>query len=544
MRMKSVWRTLTALFCIALPLPPVAYAARLTLGGPAPAVRTEAQLASFLDDLETQEFALNEALVLEEYFQWKGLEPHRVAEDGRLLNDLHSRRDYAAIIERWHGRVTDPVLARRLELHHRDFLQSRVDPALPIELSDLQTALQDRVEKFRFTVDGGALTRTAVSVIINTSPDRAARRAAFLARPQIATAIRGQVLGAMRLHDRIARQEGFASGAVLGLDLRGLTPAQVLADLDAFEKETRPAFLEMLEQVRKDLGVERVEPWDIDYWLHTQEATAGDAYPREPGIPRLMDLVRALGFKPEALAIDVKIWDVPVGGIMFPVRVPFDGRLLTNPFTGSDFYETLFHEYGHAVNAALTDPRLPAVFLRGDDDPLSEGLAETLGHFAYDRHWIGRTTGLPPARSADLERIGKLQLLLWLRRSIGLAAWVEVHAYEDLGGDLDSLYRDSYRRFVGVELPPGDYVGTVDMYGTGPLYVPAYLYANMIATQLRAAMRAQFAVDDLSREPRVAGWLTQHFYAQGASIPWAEKIQRATGKRLSTQALSEYLRLD
>ena len=186
-------------------------------------------------------------------------------------------------------------------------------------------------------------------------------------------------------------------------------------------------------------------------------------------------------------------------------------------------------------------PDLPAAFLRGDETPLSEGLAETLGHLAYDRHWLERAAHQPADRAAALERVGKMQLLLWLRRTIALNAYFEVTHYQRPGADLDSLYAATYRRFVGVDLPPGDFVGTRDMLATTPLYFQSYLYANMIAAQLREAMRKQFGVEDLTQEPRVAGWLTKYFYAPGASIPWPEKIRRATGRPLSTDALTRYL---
>jgi hypothetical protein len=63
----------------------------------------------------------------------------------------------------------------------------------------------------------------------------------------------------------------------------------------------------------------------------------------------------------------------------------------------------------------------------------------------------------------------------------------------------------------------------------------------MIAAQLREAMREQFGTEDLTHEPRVAPWLTDHFFAPGAAIPWPEKIRRATERPLSTDALSRYL---
>jgi len=514
----------------------------LPLGGPAPKVETEARLRAFLDELEAQEFMVYEASSLEGYYQWRGYEPHFVTPFARFSNDLRNRRDYAAVVERWRGHVRDTTLARRLDLHQRAFLQSRADPKLVIAFGDAQNAVQDTVNAFRFQVDGEPKTLTGLSEILVNEADRAKRRTAFLAYSQMADKNTAAILRCMSLVDRIGRQEGFANGAEAGLALSSLTRAQVLRDLDAFERATRPTMLAIVARARRDLKLDRTEPWDIDYWLHRQEMAGGDdAWPREPGIQRMNALMKDLGFQPDSLPIDTRVWDVPTGGITFPIRPPYESRLLTNPFTGSNFYETLFHEYGHCLNAVLTDRNLPPICLLGDETPMSEGLAECLGHFAYDAHWLERAAKVPPARAAALERVGKLQLLLWLRRSICLNAYFELTAYGNLKGNLDSLYAATYRRFVGVELPRGHFFGYRDIFATGPLYFQSYLYANMIATQLREAMRARFGVTDLSREPRVAGWLTRYMFAPGASVPWPEKIRRATGAPLGTSALSRYL---
>jgi peptidyl-dipeptidase A len=514
---------------------------RLTLGGAPPRIRTEGQLRIFLDDLESQQFAINTARLIEAYYQWRGETTHRVAQTARLNNDLLNRRDYAAVVDAWDGKVKDSVLARRVALHRRAFKQSKADPGLVLAFSDLQVAIQDSIGRFRFLLDGARYTETQIAGLVDTTHDRARRRAAFLTAPQRAAVIGPMIRQAMYMNDSLGRQKGFATGADASLVFASLSRQEVIRDLDTFERATRPAYLAMLEQIRRDLNVDRVEPWDIGFWLYEQEKSVADAYDKSQGIARLHLLFTALGFKTDSLPIDLRIWDVPTGGIEFPIRPPFDARLLTNPFTGSDFYETLFHEYGHAVNTALTSPTLSPILLGGDEPPMAEGTAEALGHFAYDANWISRSAAISLERAKSLERIGKMQLLLWLRRSICLNAWVEVNAYGDLNADANAAYHDAYERFVGVTLPDGDYFGNRDMFATAPLYQQTYLYANMIAAQLRAAMRSTFGIDDLTRESRVAGWLTKVAYADGALVPWKTKVQRATGEPLKIDALAAYL---
>jgi hypothetical protein len=520
---------------------PAAPPAPLGLGAPAPAIRTEAELARFLDDLELQQWALDRAGTLEAYAQWKGEPHHQLAGIQRLSTGLASRRDYARVVDQWKPKVQDPTLARRLELQGKFFLAAKSDPALALALADLQTALQDTVRQFRFQVGGQALTLTQLLAIVDSAADRDLRRRAFEAVPQISRHTAGPIRQAMAMTDRLGRQQGYPSGAAAQLSLSSLTPTQVLRDLDAFEQATRPTYEALLARIRRDLKLERLEAWDLDYWFRTQQRAVADAYPTDQAVPRIRALATGLGFPVDSLPITVTIYDVPTGGVAFPIRPPYEARLLSNPFSGVQFYSTLFHEYGHTLHATLIRDDLPLGFLSMDERPATEGVAEALGHFAFDRRFLVRSAGVNPEQAAALERLGKLHQLLWLRRTIGANGYAEVQQYLDLEADFDSVYTAAYRRFVGVELPPGDYAGSRDFFGTSPLYVPVYLYANMIATQVREAMRREFGTEDLSAEPRVAEWLTRHFYRPGQSVPWPEKVRRATGRPLDARALAEFL---
>jgi hypothetical protein len=538
----------TASLALAAPLAaqqPHAAPTHMGLGAPPPAIRTEADLTRFLDDLEAQQWALDRAASLETYAQWKGLPYHRAEAMNRLNNELSTRRDYAKVIDQWKGRVQDSTLARRLQVEANYFLAAKADPALAVRLGEVQTAIQDTFRQYRYQLDGKELTQTQLGIVIDTSADRAARRRAYEAIPGLSARTAPLIRQAMAMTDRMGRQEGFPSGAASQLSLSGLTPTQVLRDLTSFEQATRPTYEALLARIARDLKIDKVEAWDLDYWFHLQEQqVSANAYPTDQAMQRIRALATGMGFNVDSLPITVTIYDVPTGGVAFPIRPAYEARLLSNPFPGGRFYSTLFHEYGHTLHAVLIRPDLPLSLLSADPQPATEGLGETLGHFAFDRRFLARVGGVNPEQAAALERLGKLEQLLWLRRSIGANAYAEVQAYLDLTANFDSIFTDSYRRFVGVDLPPGDYASTRDLFGTVPLYYPAYLYANMFAAQLREAMRKEFGTDDLSREPRVAGWLTRNFYGPGQSIPWMDKVRRATGRPLDSRALVQFLAVD
>ena len=109
---------------------PQAAPTHMGLGAPPPAIRTEADLVRFLDDLEAQQWALDRAGNLEAYAQWKGLPNHQAEAMNRLNNELSTRRDYAKVIDQWKNRVRDSTLARRLQVQANYFLAAKADRAL------------------------------------------------------------------------------------------------------------------------------------------------------------------------------------------------------------------------------------------------------------------------------------------------------------------------------------------------------------------------------------------------------------------------------
>ena len=62
----------------------------------------------------------------------------------------------------------------------------------------------------------------------------------------------------------------------------------------------------------------------------------------------------------------------------WPMRVPEDIRVLVKPSGDFYDYETLYHEMGHALHFAFTDPALPYEFKLLGDDGVTEAHAFTL----------------------------------------------------------------------------------------------------------------------------------------------------------------------
>jgi hypothetical protein len=103
------------------------------------------------------------------------------------------------------------------------------------------------------------------------------------------------------------------------------------------------------------------------------------------------------------------------------------------------------------------------------------------------------------------------------------------------------LFQDIHTEYLGV--PYDQAAGWADSaYWTShPVYLQNYVIGQSVASQTLAALRREF--DYLFGKPQVGAWLVEHYYAPGASIPWTEKVLRATAAPLGNADLVSDLAL-
>jgi hypothetical protein len=125
--------------------------------------------------------------------------------------------------------------------------------------------------------------------------------------------------------------------------------------------------------------------------------------------------------------------------------------------------------------------------------------------------------------------------MLYRLRTLMAQVTFEYRAYQDVDGDLLALSRDIFSEYLA--LPHDQLPGWADspFWTSHPIYLQHYVIAEAVASQTLAALRRRF--ERLIGEPRVGAWLVQHYYAPGASLPWTEKVVRATGAPLSSASL-------
>jgi peptidyl-dipeptidase A len=494
-----------------------------------------AGLARFLDELES----LIEEIGVEVSLCHWGIYTGEPSGD---LNEIEARRaavlldpGYAEVVRAWRGRAGDTRVERRLEILGRWFEDAAI--ACDEGVYSLRNAINDRIVGFRPEVGGEPISFAERSRILTKEADRDLRREAYLAMRPLDDAIRGDLFELMRRRNAGATALGASDFASFSLRQSSIDRGDLLSLFDQIEDATRDDHRDLCERAAADLGVERLEPWDVRFAIERAVALPDEHFPKEGILPKVESLFASVGIDLASLGIEFVVRDIPFGGLCFGIRIPDDVRILANPRDGHRDYEVLFHEYGHAVHEKLIDQPSP-VLREGVEGCFHEAMAEVVGFVASDTEWLLEETGVPAAEVEAYAARKKNAVLMRLRSLAALSVF-EFGLYEDLGRDADDLWRRVQKRYVGVEDPDETVWASVSLLTTHPVYFQNYVLAQAIAAQITQSIRTRFGRFLGARE--AADFLRDACYAPGASLDWPDKVARATGAPLSGDALLEKL---
>jgi oligoendopeptidase F len=448
-----------------------------------------------------------------------------------LLDPAHQQT-----INFWREKATDPVLRRRLELFRRTFIEAEVSKAAKI--SEARNHINDQLIKYQPQVGSEKLTRSDITEILRTNPDRQRRRQVYeQALSPLSSRLAPQVTGLLKLRNAEARRMGYPTYADLHLELLGLNRASLFGLFDRLAALTEAPYRAFLEKSQQELGLDRVEPWDL-HWLADHKATLPEtAFQRANILPLVHDLLAWFGLQPAALPIELVTKDIPFGGLCFTIKVPDDIRIVSNPRDGYPSYRTLVHEFGHGIHAAYN--RQSYFTFKRESGIFNEGMAETLAYFTHYPEWLTALTGLNQAQVCQYRQENNNRRILRLRNLLAQARF-EIEAYDKPEADLDRLLAEYEAHYLRLPLNLTPRWAANSFPTTHPIYRQNYILADLIAAQTHAALNRRFGPFFSLTPPERAGvfnFLRDNYFAPGNSLEWTGRVQQATGQPLSPNDL-------
>jgi hypothetical protein len=509
------------------------------------AVSTKDELILFLDTLEQK---YENACMQTGLANW-----NMYSKEGK--SDLDSAKNLFAkifldslnekIIEEWRKKATslaDKLLERRLEMWHRCFAGGKIYSDRPI--AELENKLQRKIANYKLYLDGNRITQAEIANDIRKEQDQRKRKRLWSTLGQLSEAVKEDLVALVKLRNEKSQSMGYYNYYSLVLYLQTIKEDWLVETMNRLEEGTREKFQEFIESSKKKLKVKTFYAWDFNTALYRWTSISDSYFPKDSVFKILHRFHGKIGFKVDSLAIKELVKDIPFGGLNIGIKIPDDSRFLLNPVDGKRFYNTAFHEYGHALQITHTKAAYPVLkgyewIPGGSCAAYSEGIAELQAEFVNDAEWLMSYTS---ASQDEIERYIATRTFsdLYSLRSRLKDFFFEYEMYKNPDQNLDSLERAMYKKYLLVDLEenaPTRYASSM-LYVMYPCYYQNYIMADMIATQIFEVIVSKFGEERIKSRD-VSKWIIDHLYLDGELEEWQERIINSTGKSLETGA---YLR--
>src|SRR5882762_198219 len=158
-----------------------------------------------------------------------------------------------------HTSFSDPLLKARRKLFLNEALYTKItnDPALTAVVEQIT----QQENTIRYKVGDRQLTRAELTDLVAHSPDRRLRQQAWEARTQV-TSVNGEHLReAFKLRNALALQHTDELFSTFMLRRKGVETQRLFEWFDNIRSQTEPEYQQLLQRMRRELQVDKVEPW-------------------------------------------------------------------------------------------------------------------------------------------------------------------------------------------------------------------------------------------------------------------------------------------
>lgn len=425
-----------------------------------------------------------------------------------------------------------PLRQRELKLLRSLVLEGRITQ--DAEVQALHTRLVEYHLHARPQVDGQAVSSAQLQRTLAFNPDRDARRAAYEAYAQISAGAADELRAFIKRLNELSRVAGYSDYYRFTLAQDDIDPQFLYDSLQSFKAASLAPASDAVNAMAEFLDVDPLAPWDIDYAKQMLMGDLDEYFPAENALPSLRRTLATLGIELDSLPItvDTEPHDSKTySAFCYAINPPDDVRVTANPLPGFGFYIRLYHEFGHALYAVCN--RQERWIFRREPACFSEGMANIISSLINEPEWLTRNTNLTPHQLQRLDLLHKL-LAFDRRESLARVAF-ELSAYHDPDRDLAAIYHERVSEYSLT--PPPE---TLSLWAASPLYAshPAYLHNYFLGAMISAQ-----TIEHLHQSghglfaPATGQFLIHNYYAPGRSIPWTEKVRRATGEDLNTSHL-------
>ena len=504
---------------------------------------------------------------------WKATASGKKEEYGRYaqldleVRTIYSDRQDFSQLKQWKesGQVKDSLLARQLTLLYNTYLGNQIDSTLMREIVEISTAVEEKFNTFRATIDAEDVSTKQIYEILRTETSWIKRKKAWEASKQVGRVVQPDLIRLVKLRNRAAQQLGFDNYYTMALTLTEQKEDDLVDLFQQLAETTEKPFKKLKTEVdsilapRYGLTRDMMRPWGYN-----------DPFFQE--VPKVADVsldqfyenedVKALSLK-FLTTIGLDVNDIIQRSDLYERKDKYphayctdidregDIRVMANLANNEYEMETMLHELGHAAYNKYIDPTLPFILREPASSFTTEAVAMMFGRLAHNANWL-YAMNLISSEERDRiqptieksQRIGQLVFARWCQVMFNF----ERTLYKNPETDLNTFWWDLKEKYQFVTRPEKrdepDWAAKIH-FTSSPVYYHNYMLGELTASQFHTYLLKHIldshdpAVTTYVNHPEVGDYMKDRIFKPGSRYDWNGLLQAATGEPLNPAHFGE-----
>ncbi len=481
----------------------------------------------------------------------------------KLTRIRSNRGDFEKIKGFLKEKIEDPVLRREMQVLYETFAPNQGDPALLKKIIEKQSAVEQKFNTFRATLNGEKVPDNKLKEILKTeAKDRNKRRLAWEATKQIGMEVAPDVIELAKLRNKLAKSLGYKNYFQMSLALSDLNDKELVTLFDQLDGMIRDEYTKIKDEMdtiqAKKYGIpkDRLMPWDYEDPFF-QEGVAPntlnpDKFYAGKDLPAIAKQFYAgIGLSVDSVLKRSSLYEQP-GKMQHAFSTDIDHeqdiRILTNLKPDAEWMDTLLHELGHAMYDKYLGTNLPYLLREPAHSFTTEAIAMMFGRQAKNPDFLKNYCGIDNKTAKEiapqLYQNMKFQQLTFSRWCQVMMRF-EKALYEnpDRGLEkLNALWWKLKEKYQLIQKPAGrdnpDWAAKIHI-SIYPVYYQNYMLGELLASQFQSYIATHILKSGNIRQPFLGGnpeignFLKKKVFSVGARYKWNTMIKLATGEELT-----------
>lgn len=460
---------------------------------------------------------------------------------------LFSDAEHFELVKKWSVENKNPQLKRSLKVLLNRFHENQIPRELIVKIAETEALLTEKYANFRPILNRQAVSENEIRQILKKENNYLLRKEAWEASKEIGNLLAPLILELVHLRNQAAHALGFTNYFSMQLHFQEVEETWLFKTLDQLYHDSESAYSELIQQIKKSseerfkISAQEFAPWAFAEPFAQEDPLEAAQLDQLIHSLDLIELAKKyyakMGFEVEPILARSDMYErAQKNQHAFCINIDRkkDIRTLNNVKPTIKWFETIFHELGHAVYELGYDQDLPWLLREPPHMLTTEAMALIAGRQVY------RSSSLKFMFSDKLDPslLNRAESSL-KRRQLIFSRWVLVMSYferalyQNPKQDLNKLWWQLVLKYQKIPMPisregHADWAAKYHL-GLAPVYYYSYLLGEMLASSLEAYIKEKTGMDHLA-DPKVGELLHERFFSPGNSLDWKELVEAACEK--------------